>query len=235
MIFLLWFAIWIITATSLSMLVLPALALITRGSYTQRKIVISWINILIASVVFLFVSITNPPDVAAVWGCRTLLFLLLFQHLLTTLKSSTIRLPSMQYDIAYLLHFILRSVRIVKERIQDINYSRKVRVQWETNRVLKCRNTIEANREVLKTITIEFVQLVTQFSDLISARGVTPHPKEWQSHVPFKSTLYLGDLVLLIALMGATLIPEARLVPELIIDLNTYLGNFFELSMANWR
>lgn len=235
MIFTLWFSIWIIAATSLSMLILPALSLILRGYYTQRAIIINWYYLLIPAIVFLIILFSYPPIVAALWSCRTFLFLLLVQQIMSALKTSKTRIPPLQYDVAYLFHWILRSLKIVQTRIYEIGYARRIRVDRETNYLMKWKQTFLANWEVLRTITVEFIQLVTQLNDIISSRGISPHPKKWQTEVNTKSTIYLGDTFLLIALMGALLIPEANLIPDMVFDLKLYLIDNFDQTIMSRR
>ena len=233
MIFAAWFSLWLILSTNIWMLMIPAMALVVRGSYTERRVQLRGFFLMIAGIVFLFFLISQSPYLSFVWAIRTLLFLLLLEHLLRSMQSSTLRVPFLQYHVANTLHMMTRVARLVSERAKEITYASGFRRPQGETSLRRFMYWAKSQLAVAQAAGLEFVQLKTQLEDVVHARGELPHPRDWQEVTHFRTLLFLGDLSLLGATTCAVFLPQSWLFPEGLVSLSSVLSEWIFRTLAN--
>ena len=227
MIFAAGFTVWVITAKGVAVLVLPFLALAVRASYTNRRLVVRRAYAIIAAAVWGFVTLTLGWQVALLWAGRTLMFLLLVDHLLQSLAASTLRTPFLQYHLATVVHVIVRALRVVRERNADLEYSRNLRISRRNGWWTRQLSWWGENLALLRTTFREFTELATQYEDVMQARGGLPHPKRWQDPTRFRSLLLYGDAVF-VAMAGVVAVASlSHVYPAFLV---TFGENVADLS-----
>lgn len=218
MIFIIWFVVWIFgLAATVAHLVVPAVCLVVRSSFLSRRSAPGWGAVFMTTFVFLLVVVSYPEG-AWLYALRALLVLFLIAHVLSALRGGGIWYRGVQYDVAILMHLMSRTVRVARERTDQLKYSRRLRVLRERNRLKRYFRSMTGNVAYWRAAAIEMVELATRLNDMIQARGRFPHPSAWQDPRRIQSWLYVADVFLLgLALLGASG-ADRLLVPPSVLD-----------------
>ena len=213
MIFLLLMVVWTAAMTTAPMLIIPFVALLIRSSYVGRRIRMRKGFVLVAVLLFAYLLISLPLEEAAVWALRSLLMLMVLDHVLGSARASSVSLRLLPYSLAHYIHLINRSARLTRERVSDVFYARQVRLS-ELRGFSRVRERLVVSFGVAVASIREMDRLQSHLNAVIVARGEFPHPKLWQDKHSVQAVLYMADgLVFALAVLGI-IAPLDWLVPE---------------------
>lgn len=223
MIFSIWFFTWVFVLAGTALhLALPAACLAVRSSYLSRRFFPGAAALVIALFVFLLVRI-SMPDEALLFGLRALLSLAMLSHLISALRGSRLWLKGIQFDFANGIHLVNRSFRVAKVRIDDLRYTRDIRIRREKVGLNRVIAWFKYNVGYWQASIIEIMQLANTFDDMIRSRGKFPHPTDWQDPRKLQGWLYTADVLLVITVMIGFLGLDGAFLPEPLLG---YVLNF---------
>lgn len=198
MIFTTWFFIWAVSIKSPLGLLIPAIALVIRTSYLQRRLVVGLKTIFIAILVLLLLIIVDPtnPTRALVYALRTALFLLLIQHLVVVLDQDASPVNGSPGFLARGYLIIVRGFRAIRLVLDDVGYASSVRRLTVSGGFARVIRFIMDDARSMAVAFEEFIRVSRNYNDTITMRGGFPHPRQWSSSSKLHRWIYAGDILL---------------------------------------
>lgn len=227
MIFLAWFFYWITIASAPTHLLLPAVALVIRFSYIEKRFP-TFPVLVIAFWLFLaaFQALENSiTDAGVLLGQIALSTVCLF-HFLSRLRKSRLRTVS---GIGHLWFFMSRALVLLRRRVRDVRYWASV--HWRSSES-KLKDTFRIAKEAGIAFILEAIRIRKRFEAVIEARGRRPEELDWLQEMETKGAwkyAALGDLVIASVVLVPAVVQVRVLVPAEILSVVKILTEGLQL------
>lgn len=213
---------WVLTATTLLMLVPPVMFVLIRGSYLDRKLfpVIQWIPVMAALMVLLYMlQISEKPFmIASLEAGKILASSFVLIHLgHGILKDGAANTGA---RLGTLLLLIQRCMILEKRLITNAVYSVQIRLRHGGVGVSE---TISLFLGMILTITSELLRLAEEIRRLYKSRGSNPVNMGWVVPASRKVYVWIGDIVLILLIGVVLKFGLDILTPESIIEIYSSL------------
>jgi len=218
MIFAIFAFFWVLTATTILMLVLPTMLVMMRGSYLDRQLfpAIQWIPIITALMVFFYLlEISDRPVItAALQAGRILASSILLIHFMYGVARSGAVSFGAQLGTLFLL--IQRCMILETRLVSNAAYSLQTRFRRSKISLSEASGLI---RGMILTITSELLRLADEIHRLYNSRGSNPVTKGWVIPPARKVPVTVGDIILVLVIGFALTVGLDGLIPGSIVNL----------------
>ena len=231
MIFSVWYAIWLLSASTMLAYLIPYMALVVRSSYINHRVLfITKYQLFLGLAMFCWLAMVpeNTIQYSAILTLQVVGFMALTVHL--SLRISEFRWEQSPRSVASVWFIANRYLRLINEKRADFEYAVRSRIpRGSSNGLALLRIRLVLTYKAITSACLDIVILVRQLETIINARGGLPHPKHWQkvrvAHGSMISAA-IADLLLIFLLCVVMFFASEKTVPDVFIKLGKSIQYF---------